>query len=526
MLCACTSGKRETESGVSGEIEQILRVNISEPKTLDPNLAWDIAEFKILNHLFEPLVRLDENMQPLPGAAESWEHNEDYTVWTFHLRDGLTWSNGDSVTAGDFVYSLRRILTPDTRAQYAMMVYNFLEGGRDFFESRGEDDTGFGAAAIDDHTLEIRLVSPAPFFPSLVNHPSWHPLHEETIQAHGERWWMTPDTFVGNGPFVLAENRPKERIALTRRTTYWDAGNVKLEEIVFMQIEDDSSEIAAFEAGDIDLVLSVPNREADYWMGRPEFQRLPSLATTYLIFNTRIPPFDDVNVRKAFSLASNRSLLCERVTRLGETPALGIVPPGMTLPDGSDYRDIAPQLIDSSGHMENTSKAKKLLAKSGNGKLPRIEFMFSTAGINRDICEMLQSRWKADLGVEVELDNQEWGQVVNRMRSGEFVLTRLSWYGDYLDPMTFLENFESETIQNYGGWKNARYDELLDAARNEANPARRLESYVAAERLLVEEEVAVAPLFHHVSAILLRPGFKNVWLTPSGNMDASRGWRE
>ncbi len=527
VLCGCDSGENRAREGVGAKpVEQVFRVNISEPKTLDPNLAWDIAEFKVLNHLFEPLVRLDANMQPLPGAAESWEHNDDYTVWTFHLREGLTWSNGDPVVAEDFVYSLRRILTPETKAQYAMMVYNFLRGGREFFDSDGADDANFGASAPDDRTLEIRLVSPAPFFPSLANHPSWHPLHRGAVESAGEDWWVEPGTFVGNGPFVLAENRPKERIVLARRPSYWDAANVKLERIVFTEIEDDASEIAAFEAGDIDMVISIPNREAEYWTKRPEFRRLPCLATTYLIFNTRVPPFDDVRARRAFSLAANRTLLCERVTRRGETPALGMVPPGMTLPGGEDYRDVAPRLIDSSDHKAAVAGAKRELAASKYPVPPRVGFMYSTEGINRDICEMLQTNWKADLGVEVDLDNQEWGQVVNRMRAGEFALTRLSWYGDYLDPMTFLENFESDTLQNYGGWRSDRYDELLAAARSESDPARRLEHYIAAERLLVAEEAAVAPLFHHVFATVVRPGFENIWLTPSGNMDASRGWRE
>lgn len=533
VLLSIACGEKEqsrpsgaVESGTNAAAPQVFRINLGQPtKTLDPNLAWDITEFKVLNHLFEPLVRLDAQMQPIPGAAESWEHNADFTTWTFHLREGATWANGDPVVAGDFVFALQRILTPETKAQYAMMVYNFLEGGRAFFD--GNKDAPFGARAIDDRTLEIRLVDPSPFFITLANHPSWFPLNPRVVAEGGELWWTTPEAHVGNGPYVLAEWRPKDRIVIDKSPTYFAADEVSFDRIEFLEIAEIATEIAAFETGEIDMTLQIPNREAELWMKRPEYRRLPALATSYLIFDARRPPLADPSLRRALTLSMDRAMLCSRVLRRGEAPAEGIVPHGIPLADGRDFRDAAGVAIEQDRD-EALDQARAELAKAGYGPQnppPRLEVLYRTDDINKDILEMLQARWKADLGIELVLNNTEWGTVTTRMREGDFTIARMSWYGDYLDPMTFLENFESTTIQNYGGWKNARYDELLALSRRETDPAARIAHFVEAERILVKDEAAIAPMYEHVYPVLMKTDLENIVLTPMGGLDASRGRR-
>jgi len=529
LAFACGSQEERRERVAAAPPEQVFRINLGQPtKTLDPNLAWDITEFKVLNHLFEPLVRLDKDMRPIPGAAESWEHNADFTVWTFRLREGATWANGDPVTAGDFTFSLRRILLPETKAQYAMMVYNFLEGGRAFFDSGGKDDANFGARALDERTLEIRLVDPAPFFVTLANHPSWFPLNPRAVAEHGDAWADKPATHVGNGPFVLAEWRPKDRIILAKSPTYFAKDEVKFDRIEMLEIAEIATEIAAFETGDIDMTLQIPNREAEGWMKRPEYRRLPALAVSYLIFDVREPPFDNAALRRAVSLSMDRERLCRQILRRGESPAQGIVPRGIAIGEGRDFRDLAGVAVEQERDAA-LAAAREELAKAGyapGNPPPRVEVLYRTDDVNKDVLEMLQARWKADLGIELVLNNAEWGTVTTRMREGDFEIARMAWYGDYLDPMTFLENFESTTIQNYGGWRNARYDELLALSRRETDPAERLAHFVEAERLLVTEDAAVAPMYEHAYSVLMKTDLRNIWLTPLGGLDASRGWRE
>ncbi|MCB2155279.1 peptide ABC transporter substrate-binding protein [bacterium] len=544
MLVACSpqeagdNGGGSSESANAGQQNErtfppapkgTIRINLgAEPFSLDPNTANDIPSSKVIRHLQEGLIRLDGDAQPKPAVAESWEHDDAYKVWTFHLRDGMTWTNGDPVVAGDFVFALRRILTPATQAQYAQMVFGFLEGGREFYSSNGEDDENFGARAIDDHTLEIRLTAPTPFFPTVVNHPSWYALNRRAVEANGDRWALSADTYVGNGPYILEDWAPKDRIIVTKNPNYYGADEVNFDKIVFRMIESESTALAAFEAGDLDIIDRIPLPEVKRLRETPEWAAPPYLGCYYVCYNVTEPPFDDLALRKAFSLTINRDMIVNKLTRRGETPATGYVPEGIPLPNGKDYREVAPKFIPTGDFAKNLAEAKRILAEAGygNGKsIPRVSYLYNTADEHKIIAEAMQAVWQVSLGANVDLVNVEWKVKIDRGNTQDYEFMRSGWIGDYLDPMTFLDIFETGGGNNDAGYSNPRYDELLEKARQETNPDKRLEYMIELERILVEEDCVVAPIYFYREPFLIRTDVKDWVRNALGDLDVSRAYR-
>lgn len=507
-----------------------MAVNIGgEPSTLDPNRCYGVPEHQVLSNIFEPLARLDENMQPQAGVAERWEHNEDFTVWTFHLRADAKWNNGDPVTAGDFAFALQRILKPETTAEYALMVYSFLKGGRAYFDGGGKDPSLLGISTPDDRTLVIELEAPTPYFISLVNHTSWYPLHRPTVERLGENWWMTPGDLVGNGAFDIAEFMPKDRIVIRKSDTYWDRANVEMEEVTFRFIEVEQTELAAYEAGDIDVTHEIPNRVAEELKTRPDFRAVPSLGIYYFSFNVTRPPFDDVALRRAFALAIDRDVIAERITRRGEIPARGFIPASMVLDDGRSYRDVAGSMVDERPLPERVAEARRILAEAGYGSakpLPRASYLFNTSDVHSDIAQALQTMWKTGIDANVAPENTEWGVYLERGKKHDFDMKRGGWIGDYSDPLTFLDTFEPGSELNNSGYASPRFKELLAQARAASDPQKRVEFLVEAERLLIQEDVVVVPLYDYVWPVMVRPGLEGVGLTPLHGLELKHArWR-
>lgn len=509
----------------------VFRINLrAEPPTIDPNLATDVSGATILIHLFEPLLRLDEHGKSVGAAAEKWEHDAEFKTWTFHLRRDGKWSNGDPVTANDWVFSIQRILDKKTTAKYAMLIFNTLEGGKAYYDSDDAAKKLDSVRAIDDYTLEIKLANPTPYLPGMLSHQVWFPIHRGTVEKYGAKWIDKPETFVCNGPYKLTEIRPKDRLILTKNPNFWDAKNVKFSELQMLFISGPAPEIAAYMSGDLDMTSIISNREAPTLKSRPDFVNYPMLGAYFLSFNVTRPPFDDIALRRAMSLTINRKMIVENLVKRGENPAAGLIPRGLTLDDGRDYRDAAPKFIDSAKYAENVKEAKDILAKAGYGKdkqFPRIEYLFNSEdSLHKDIAEALQNIWKGGLGITVDLQNVEWKVALARGASHDFQMLRSSWIGDYLDPMTFLEIFETGHGNNYTGYSNKEYDGLLAKIRSETDPAKRLEYIVAAERKLVVEDCVIAPVFEYTSPVLLRSEIKGVVSTPLGIADVSRAYRQ
>lgn len=540
FLAAC-GGSEEGSStqptrGEARIPEKTLRINLSiEPETLDPSLISGINEGWIMSGLMEGLIRLDMNTQPTPAMAERWEHNEDYSVWTFFIREDAKWHNGDPVTAHDFIYSIERTSTPATASVYAQNVYSFIKGGAEFYESGGlngelgerrhtEDPESpviggmEGLRAIDDKTIEFTLTGPMPYFITVLQFTAWLPIHRGTVETHGDGWFLSPNSFNGNGPFRMTAYRPQSRIEAERFDGYWDSENIFWEQVHFYMITSESTQDAAFRTGDLDVTAGVPVAEVDNWRDRPEYRNQPTFGTYYVSFNVTRPPFDNVNVRRAFSRTINRAMITQQVTRRGEIIPRGLVPSSLaSVVEGKTYRERAGDMVGRT----NVEEARQLLVAAGYtdaNPFPAVEYMYNTAESHRIISEQLQSMWSRGLGADVRIQNKEWGVYLQDIAAGNFQFARSAWFGDYVDAIAFLEIFETGNAKNAPKFSNERYDSLLDQARGERDLVKREDLLIEAERLLLEEECVIAPIYHYTSPILVRTDIENLALNSIANM--------
>ncbi|MGF1574060.1 MAG: peptide ABC transporter substrate-binding protein [Sumerlaeia bacterium] len=508
------------------------RVNVgTETPSLDPNLVNEISAYHVIHHLFEPLVRMDEKGLPTDGASISRTHNDDYTVWTFKLREGMKWSNGDPVTAGDYVYSIERMLTPDLGSRTATMVYSFLKNGEKYYKGELKEGEELGIKALDDLTLEFTLANPTPYFISNLSHSAWYPLNRRTIEEHGIRWTTDPATFVSNGPFIMTKILPKDRVVVKKNPDFWDAENVYFDEIEFLYILEQNSELSSFISKEIDMTGQMSNREAPNWIDKPEFYGAPAIATYYLAFNHNEPPFTDVNFRKAISYSIHRSDIVKNVTQRGERATLGFIPHGITLSDGREYREFAPKFFEPEDFPAMLEKAKAHLKDSAYGEggesIPKVTYLYNSGDqIHLDVAVRLQNYWEKAFGFTPDLQILEWKVMIGRMRAEDYQFARSSWFGDYLDAMTFLEIFETGHGNNNFGYSNPEYDDLLKKIRMENDVDKRLAHIIEAEIILLEKDAVVAPVFEYLTPILVQTNFKNFIRTPLGGLDISRAYRE
>lgn len=530
LILAGCGGSEESSSPAASDksLDRTLRINVAtEPETLDPALMRGTPEGKVARGLFEPLLDLDEKGEFHPGAAVRWEHNEDFTAWTFHLRPDARWHNGEPVTAQDYVYAVRRVCTPATAAPYAAMVYQFLRNGETFYKAGG-NRTGLpfdGVEALDTHTVRYNMANPTPFFESVVTLFTWLPVNRNAVEKGGDAWYRNPETCVGNGPFRMTLYRGHDRIETVRAETYWDAKSIWWEKVVYLMIESETTENAAFINGELDVTNSVAIPELDYWRDRPEYRMATFFGSYYVSFACQKPPFDDARVRRAFALAIDREMIVTQVTKRNEPIGGGLVPRGLRSPAGGDYRDRAGDMIGA----HDPAEAKRLLAAAGYGPggkpFPAVEYIYNNLEEHKIIGENLQAMWKQALGVEPRLQSLEWGVWLKKANEGDYNISRNSWYGDYMDAMTFLELFTSESQQNSSKFFNKEYDDLIARARGERDALKREDLLIAAERLLVEKEAVVAPLFTYRYPMLVQSNIEGVYRHALGGLVYAHGRR-
>jgi oligopeptide transport system substrate-binding protein len=479
--------------------------NGAEPQELDPYVVTGFTEHKIISSLLEGLVELDpKTLEPEPATAESWTVSDDGKVYTFKIRQTAKWSNGDPLTAHDFVYGWKRHLSPGLGSEYSYMLH-CIEGARDYNEGKITDFAQVGVKALDDHTLEVRLNNPTPYFLSMQVHQSYFPVHRATIERFGridERGtkWTQPGNYVGNGPFKLTVWKPGEVITVVPNEHYWDAAKVRLKAINFYPIESSQTEERTFRAGGLHITGTVPIEKIRvYQQDHPELLRMDPFFETYFYrLNVTKPPLDDVRVRRALAMAVDRKTLVERVTKGGETPAHFLTPPdtkGYTCETTIPY-DVA--------------EAQRLLAEAGypGGQgFPPIELLYNTLESHKQIAEAIQNMWKRDLGIDVVLTNQEWKVYLNSLSSLNYQVARSGWIGDYLDPNNFLECFLTDGGNNRTGWSNAEYDGLLAQAALSNDPAERNRLFQQAEAILMQE-APVIPIYFGKRKYLIRPEVK------------------
>ena len=515
-------GCGSTENTVSsGNVEQKIVYNIdANPKTIDPQLNSAVDGSKVIRNTFEGLMREIENGEVENGIAEGYEVSEDGLVYTFHIRDNAKWSDGADVTAKDFEYAWKRALNPNTAAEYAYQLF-YIKNGEAYNKGEASADD-VGIKVVDNKTIEVTLESAVPYFVSLLAMPVYYPVRQDIIEENGDKWALSPETYVSNGPFKMTEWSEKESMTFIKNENYWDADNVKLETLVFRLIDDQTTTLSAFKNGELDIMEQPPTTEIQSLIDEGVAKVYPYLGTYFYMVNVSgkglsseaVDALQDVRVRKALSLAIDRNLITEKVSMGGEIPATSYVPEGVKDTQGNTFHK------DYSSVTTNIEEAKKLLEEAGypNGQgFPTITFTYNTASNNQMIAQAIQDMWKTNLGINVELKNEEWAVFQTTRNNFQYEICRHGWIGDYNDPMTFLDMWVTASGQNNAGYSNEEYDSLIAQAKSEQDGEKRTELLRKAEDILMDD-MAIIPIYYYTNIVCANDNVKGYVKSPLGSM--------
>lgn len=483
--------------------QSLVRHLKDEPSSLSPLKLVGLPELQVVRDLFEGLLTQGADGSVQPGVAQHWR-SDDNQHFLFELRKDAAWSNGDPVTASDFVYSWRRLVDPKEAATFAWFAQLAHFDNVDKIVAGELNPDRLGVEAVDDHTLKVTLSQPVPYFLNLLTHPSLSPLHEASIVSEGSAWTQ-PGKLVGNGAFVLAERVVNERLELRPNPHYWDNAHTVLTKVTFLPINQESAATQRYLAGDIDITESFPKeRYAKLIKEIPAEVYTPEqLGTYYYAFNTRQAPLDDVRVRKALSYAIDRQLIASKVLGTGEKPAYHFTP------DVTAHFSPKPNPLSTLSQDELDAQAKRLLAEAGYGPAHPLELtlLYNTAEVHKKLALAVASMWKQKLGAKVQLTNQEWKSYLDSRQSGQFQVIRSSWVADYNDPSAFLELWRSSNSGNMARFASPDYDALLDQASHSRDQASRSKLFDKAETLL-QEQAPIAPIYQYTNARLIKPWLK------------------
>ncbi|MBN2533285.1 MAG: peptide ABC transporter substrate-binding protein [Spirochaetales bacterium] len=485
FLMGCGQGKKETT------VFTVL--NGAEPPTLDPALSEDNVSHNILLGLFEGLLVYNpQTNNGAPGVAESWTVSNEGKTYTFTLRTNAKWSDGTPITAKTVVDSWLRTLNPETASPYAWMMGMVVQGANEYNSGEAGADA-VQIKAIDDHTFQMDMVGPIPYVESMLPHTIFGIVPVHTIEKFGDKWTL-PENMVCNGPFVLKEWEPQDHVTVVKSKTYWDAENVKLDEIVYIPSDDNNTRLNMYKNGEADWMFQgMPLDQIDVLKQRPDYQVIPQLATYFYEFNHTKPPFNDVRIRQALSMAIDRQTLVDKVTRGGQIATNEVTPPmpGYVPPEGNGY---------------NLEKAKELLAQAGypDGKgFPDSTILYNTSEAHKIIAEFIQQQWEQKLGISISIENAEWKTVLARGKEQDFNILRMGWIGDYQDPNTFLELFQTDAGQNYGKYSNPEFDALIRQAATMPGGTERFNVLKKAEQILIAQDQGIAPVYYYVNQDLI-----------------------
>lgn len=497
-----------------------------EPRTLDPHRVSWMSEIQIASTMFEGLTRSDPaTLRPIPGVAESWEVRDEGRTYLFHLRTGARWSNGQSVSSEDFAYSWLRVLDPVLEAQYASLLF-VIRGARDYYASRLDSNPSndapaetVGIESVDGRTLRVELAAACPYFLDLTSFPTLAPVHRATIERYSptratRHAWLRDGRMVSNGAFVLETWEFKTRVRLIRNPHYWDSASIHIDTMDVLVIADPNVQLIAYESGRIEFMRGVATASAQTMVrqGRGDLRLGDRFATYFFRVNCVRPPFDNAALRRALALAIDREAICAHVMGLGETPARTLVPPSATSQmsaqgvGGSVFYQAPAGIGAGLSPEQRADRARESLRESGFDPASRtIRLSFAPHPDQQRVATAVMGMWESTLGLRVELEQLEGKVLSERIRSLDYDVVRSDWYGDYLDPSTFLELFTSGSGQNRTGWANPEYDDLIARASVEVDAVRRFELFRRAEAIVCERELPVIPIFHKRGTILLNP---------------------
>ena len=530
-----------TESPTGGEEptgEFVININIaSEPQTIDPALNTAVDGAVMLQHMFEGLMRWNDsgvetpgsdgqlhNAAIGPGQAESYESviNDDGTAtYTFHLRDGITWSDGQPVTANDFVFAWQRLVDPETAADYSYMIGDVVNANAII---NGEmDPSELGVSAPDDKTFVVTLNNDIPYFLEICAFPACFPVREDVVG--NAEWTYSPDTYISNGPYVMSERVTNSHISMVPNEHYWDFESLGPDTITFHMMDDANAMISGYRSGDLDYIENMPVDEIPTLLASGELKIVDYLSTYYVCFQNQLEPFDDPLVREAFTLAIDRTYLVQNISQTGEVEAGAYVPNGVYGAEGAtgpifreeegggDYYDPSAEAYEA-----NCERARQLLAEAGypNGEgFPVVEYLYNTDDRHQAIAEALQNMWETELGVDVTLRNEEWNSFLETRKQGDYSIARNGWTADYNDPMSFLDMFLTGGGNNDAKFENEQFDALIAAAKAETDHGARWATLHQAEDILMGEW-AVAPLFYYTHKFMMNDDIQGAYYSPLG----------
>lgn len=490
--------------------QELVRANGYEPATLDPNLAESNVEFYIFNDLFEGLLRAGKNGEVIPALATKWENQG--TVWTFHLRPEAKWSNGDPVTANDFVFSWRRLTDPKTASPYGSYLASAYVLNAAEINAGSKPPTELGVKALDAHTLQVTLAEPNSYLLKQLVHFPVLPVNRKVVEQYGKNWTQ-PQNFVGNGAFKLAQWVVNEKVVVERNTQYWDNAHTVLNKVTFLPLQG-FPEVARFRAGEIELGYSAPPelyQQLKKSLGDEQLVTYPLLSTSYFAFNNRQPPFNDVRVRQALNLALDKQVIAGKVLGYGQQPAWTFTP------TGAGGFSLQPGVAAGWSQEQRIAQAKKLLAEAGfNAQHPlRFTLLYSNDATIKKIVIAGSAMWKKNLGAEVTLQNQERKVVLDNINNGQYSVAFSRWLADYNDPSTFLNVFRSTSSENSAKYANEHYDRLLHQATAAQSPEQVQQHFQQAEDVLAVD-TPVAPVYYEANATLVKPYVKGIDFTRQG----------
>ncbi|EFE09597.1 oligopeptide ABC transporter substrate-binding protein OppA [Citrobacter youngae] len=506
ILTALIAGNAATAAVVPAgvqlaEKQTLVRNNGSEVQSLDPHKIEGVPESNINRDLFEGLLISDVDGKPSPGVAEKWE-NKDFKVWTFHLRKDAKWSDGTPVTAQDFVYSWQRLANPNTASPYASYLqYGHIVNIDDIIAGK-KPVTDLGVKAIDDHTFEVTLSEPVPYFYKLLVHSSVSPVPKAAVEKYGDKWTQ-PANIVTNGAYKLKDWVVNERIVLERNTNYWDNAKTVINQVTYLPISSEVTDVNRYRSGEIDMTYNNMPIELFQKLKKEipnEVHVDPYLCTYYYEINNQKAPFNDVRVRTALKLAMDRDIIVNKVKNQGDLPAYSFTPP---YTDGAKL--VEPEWFKWSQEKRN-EEAKKLLAEAGYTAEKPLTFdlLYNTSDLHKKLAIAAASIWKKNLGANVKLENQEWKTFLDTRHQGNYDVSRAGWCADYNEPTSFLNMVLSDSSNNTVHYKSPAFDKLIADTLKVTDEAQRSELYSKAEQQL-DKDSAIVPVYYYVNARLVKP---------------------
>ncbi|MCD2347629.1 peptide ABC transporter substrate-binding protein [Clostridium guangxiense] len=514
LLSGC--GSQSTTKNTQQAITYNLGAN---PKTIDPGLNSSVEGGIVIANAFEGLTEVDANNQPHPGIAKSWDESDGGKHYVFHLRKNAKWSDGKVVTAKDFEYAWKRALAPETASDYAYQLY-YLKNGEAYNGNKVSADQ-VGVKATDDYTLDVQLENPTPYFLSLLAFQTYMPLRQDIVSKNANGWALKASTYVSDGAFKLQTWKQNSKLEFVKNPYYWNKSVVKLDKLTYTVLNDATSYMSAFESGQVDIIDTPPAEQTPTLLKQGKAKTYPNIGTYYYGFNldpkAKLDPavakaMDNVNVRKAISLAIDRNSLVKNVVKGGQIPSTSFVPSGMVGSDGKDFKQ--KEYFQAKG---DVSQAKQLLSQAGypDGKgFPTIELMYNSDGNNPDIAQAIQAMLKKNLNINVTLRAVErkiqLDETTKRTYAG---ISRNGWSADYADPMTFLDMWVTSSGNNVTGYSNPAYDKLIAKAKAETDTTKRFDEMHQAEDILMND-MPVVPLYEYNVVSCIKSYVKGTYRTP------------